>query len=628
MQIVEMHILDVYISKKLKIICKITLVIVLAFSLKMPLLANDITISNINLSNHNPANQTVEVSFDVTWNNSWRHPVSSGMPNWDAAWIFGRFSLRGENTWLPIVISAQGISTGSGTPSIAELKTYANDDTRGIGMLVHRSEVGSGTFSQVGITFTWEYGNNRPDIADLDLLEIRLFGIEMVYVPGGPFYLGSGGSTPSKVFYESGTNYEPFRLSTLGTFTFGGTELIYNGYSGSALSIPSGYPSGVYPFYLMKHELTQQMMVNYFNSDNTGAGSDYNYNLVSGGKDNVSNDPDFISRTLEQVGNDSIYIYSAPLPNNPVGYANWSWVTGFSDWAGLRPYSELEFEKAARGWFPPKYEDEYPWGSNSIVTSSYTVETLSTPFGYAISGGYSNVNSMGNAVYYSTIGTSPHNLRVGVFANDTSSRAQSSASMTGVLDLAGNVAENVANIESSFDNSWVWVHGDGLLNTLNQANESWPGWNGTAWSGSNSNGNIAIGRRGGSAKDNAQRLWTSDREYAKINSGGLVSTGSRAAVTRDCILPNHSSASYPIEIAATEGSPGLLEANIGTASTGQEFIWILQIISGEASIIQGQGSNSVKIFVSQSPATGTLYAHSVNDCGISLESSSVEVNNQ
>ena len=328
MQILEMQHLSISVPKSKQFIFKLALVLALNLGLNQSLSANGITISNISIANHDLANQTVDVTFDVTWNNSWRHSVNSGMPNWDAAWIFGRFSIRGENDWHPLVISSHGVSAGTGTPSIAQVKPYANDNSKGIGMLLHRSEVGSGTFSQAGITFTWEYGNNRPDITDLDLVDIRLFGIEMVYVPGGPFYLGSG-EAPFQGFYTQGqeSTYSPYRLETLGPINLGGLgSLTYIGYSGTT-TIPAGFPNGVHPFYIMKHELSEQMVVNFLNSTNNGISEPTVYANIKAAQE--GSNPQYtllndFNRTLEIMNSDSIYNFTTSKPEYPVNFISWN----------------------------------------------------------------------------------------------------------------------------------------------------------------------------------------------------------------------------------------------------------------------------------------------------------------
>ena len=221
-------------------------------------MANGIAISNITITNYDALNEMVQIHFDVSWGNSWRHPIESGFPNWDAAWIFGRFRLRGDQSGMPMVLVKGGRTSGVGTEFTVDIKSHPSLAPNGIGAMIYRVKDGSGLFTAYNVIFTWYYGANKPGINDVDLLEIRLFGIEMVYVPGGPFYLGNGATG----FYEvnSGSNTTPYRIESLGPINTGGNaELAYTapaGFLTYQLTIPIEHPSGVYPFYIMKHEWT------------------------------------------------------------------------------------------------------------------------------------------------------------------------------------------------------------------------------------------------------------------------------------------------------------------------------------------------------------------------------------
>lgn len=631
MQGLEKLFSELFVSTWKQLINRLALLVVFILGSMMPLMANSIDISNISLSNHDATNQTVEVTFDVTWNNSWRHSVSSGMPNWDAAWIFGRFSLRGENTWLPVVISVQGVSTGSGTPSIAEVKSYTNDETKGIGLLVHRSEVGSGTFSQVGITYIWEYGINRPDITDLDLLEISLFGIEMVYVPGGPFYLGSG-QAPFQGFYTQGqeSSYSPYRLETLGPINLGGVgSLTYIGYNGTT-TIPSGFPNGVYPFYIMKHELSEQMVVNFLNSVDNGISEHPVYANIKAAQE--ANGPQYttmneFSRTFEIINFDTVFNYETNKPEYPVNFISWNEGATIADWAGLRPISELEFEKASRGWNAPTIVEEFPWGKGGIVNQAYTVSNGE------IVAGYSTQKNRGNAAIAETMGQNGLDLRVGVFANDTSSRAQSNASKLGVLDLAGNVLEITADVDNPFNTSWVNIHGDGELHPSGYSDELWPGYGNLDNYVYQSPNDKIIGR-GGSITEGKATAITSYRDTG-IQTEELANPGDgfRLGVSRACDLPTLIAENFTITTTQDLAS-NLFTVTISPSTVGQEWVWILDTNAGavptvyesdKARIISGQGTKEIVLSFLETPVTAKLYAHSVNDCGISLESSSVEV---
>ncbi|MBL0153570.1 MAG: hypothetical protein IPP93_08810 [Chitinophagaceae bacterium] len=47
-----------------------------------PIVANNITISNVSIINNGPS--LIQVQFDVSWENSWR--VNVGPNNYDGAW--------------------------------------------------------------------------------------------------------------------------------------------------------------------------------------------------------------------------------------------------------------------------------------------------------------------------------------------------------------------------------------------------------------------------------------------------------------------------------------------------------------------------------------------------------------
>ncbi|OYQ52214.1 hypothetical protein CHX27_00075, partial [Flavobacterium aurantiibacter] len=63
--------------------------------------SNDITVTNCTLTGQNTsagvnnvANFSL-VQFDLSWENSWR--VNFGPANWDAAWVFVKFRVGGNN---------------------------------------------------------------------------------------------------------------------------------------------------------------------------------------------------------------------------------------------------------------------------------------------------------------------------------------------------------------------------------------------------------------------------------------------------------------------------------------------------------------------------------------------------
>ena len=178
--------------------------------------------------------------------------------------------------------------------------------------------------------------------------------------------------------------------------------------------------------------------------------------------------------------------------------------TAYADWAGLRPMTELEFEKACRGTQAP-VSDEYAWGTNAIASAAYT---LSNPgrTNESISTNYST--TAGNTSYATTDGSIKSPLRVGIFATSISNRIQSGASYYGIMELSGNVWEICVNIINNEGRNYTGLHGDGQLSASGNANTAqWPGLiTGGDWFGA--------GGRGGSFSTTEASLKVSGRDLS------------------------------------------------------------------------------------------------------------------
>jgi len=602
------------ISKRIGLKKHLIVLMLLSLGLYYHSKANEITISNISLANHDEVAATVEVVFDITWKNSWRNDVSTGMPNWDAAWIFGRFSIRGDSVWQRMVINDDGYTLGTGTPANLTLKPHLSIWSHGIGLLLHRSEVGYGTFTQTGVRFVWDYSvDEPPSLSNFDLLDIKLFAVEMVYIPGGPFYLGSGIDDPAAAsFYDnSSPTNSPFRLETDAPFTIGPSAEVNVVGNNTTINIVAGFPKGIQPFYIMKHELSQAFMSGYFSTLNAGMNSNYVFNALELAQQNdIGRTANFFTQTFETFGLDTIYSYQSSRENYPVAYMSWEDAAAFADWAGLRPASELEFEKAARGFSYPAVVNEYPWGTDNIVNSTYQV-VISPASDHEITGGYSSNILTGNAIYSSTLWI-PWSLRVGIFATSTSSRAQANASATGVLDLAGNVAERTADIISSNGLAWLNEHGDGILHTNGLANQQWPGFNTQDLYVKNTSS--VSGLRGGGILDNAASLRISDRSRATSDNTRTVEAGFRAALSVSCSLPTLGSYNHSVLEQADVIRLELIAQN-PFADIAEE-LWVIE---GPAKIVSGQGTKNL-VLLRTGIGSITAYAHATSDCGISLNS--------
>ncbi|MEG2239452.1 MAG: SUMF1/EgtB/PvdO family nonheme iron enzyme, partial [Bacteroidales bacterium] len=267
----------------------------------------------------------------------------------------------------------------------------------------------------------------------------------------------------------------------------------------------SNYPNGYKAFYIMKHELSQHAYVDFLN---TLSESQQEY-LVNTGKPsatNASSNPrtfdvsrNWIRLREKAAGSPAIYgcwvdgetqtpwAQESNAGNVAVNGLDWYANTAYLCWAGLRPLTELEYEKACRGT-APIVENEYAWGTSSTIP---------------VTGVPSNINKSNelanptNANYIPQAANFP--LRVGALATASSTRTDAGASFYGVLNLSDNVSEIYINICTPQGRAYSGEHGSGVLNGNGEAEiEKWPNNNsavGTGIRGIYSNAHADVANR-------------------------------------------------------------------------------------------------------------------------------------
>jgi len=157
-----------------------------------------------------------------------------------------------------------------------------------------------------------------------------------------------------------------------------------------------------------------------------------------------------------------------------MNYMSWADLTALLDWSGLRPMSELEYEKAGRGSRGVSspiaaVSGEYAWGSTSI-----TQATTITNSGLGSERGQSGSN-----IAYGNAAGVQGPLRVGSFAKGvtTNMRVNSGGGFYGAMELSGNVWERAVTVGNSTGRAYEGrYHGNGVLDSSGNPNvTSWPG---------------------------------------------------------------------------------------------------------------------------------------------------------
>ena len=465
--------------------------------------ANNINVSNIRVTGqnttageNNPANYTL-VQFDLSWENSWR--TSSAPNNWDAAWVFVKYRV-GSGDWQHAWLNNTGHSSGTGTSATIDAglltpgTAFHATTNPALGVFIYRSADGTGYFSITGAQLRWNYGANG--VADNATVDVKVFAIEMVYVPAGNFYVGSGG-TETSAFYMYPTTTNPYQITGEGAITVGTTDgnLYYpsSTYGGDQSGpIPANFPKGYAAFYCQKYEISQQQYVDFLNTLTSAQASTRYPNATT-------------NRHAITVSGG---VYSTTNPYVACNFLSWMDGAAYSDWAGLRPMTELEFEKACRGLETP-VANEYAWGTATVAGNAYTLENDNAT-NEGIASNYST--STGNASYDITDGSIDGPLRVGIFAANAnnSGRITAGASYYGIMELSGNLWERAVTVGNATGRDFTGLHGNGALSTNGHANE-------TAWPGLTSGevtGATGSGFRGGLWNGNAPFMRVSDRHNA------------------------------------------------------------------------------------------------------------------
>jgi hypothetical protein len=304
--------------------------------------ADGLKISNVSIAPRDA--KTATVTFDIAWTNAYRFDRFH-----DAAWVFFKVRPDAKSPWQHArlvadkVVNPSGFGSGEGTP--LEFVVPGGDEGF-VGMFVRLAKDGRGAVTSQKVTAVLDLNTEHRTLNT----SIRAFGIEMAYVAEGPFYLGSS-VRRINCFYEyqeSGTNTPPYRVTGAGAIPTGRQKgkLWALGFRPEDNSqIPAAFPNGYAAFYCMKFPcLTQGFYADFLNTL-TVAQAKKRWYVEGQGKE--------ISRT----GTAPDYTYTATSPDARTAWLSWEDYAMVAAWAGLRPLTELEFEKAVRGLDAPEGSD-------------------------------------------------------------------------------------------------------------------------------------------------------------------------------------------------------------------------------------------------------------------------------
>jgi formylglycine-generating enzyme required for sulfatase activity len=444
--------------------------IALSFSLNTN--ANNLTIST---PIYNDGNKTV--TFNVSWDNSWK--LSSGPSNWDGVWVFiKRQACSNTNIWATALVST---TSGDHTTSVASGTNLLSVDavSDGMGVFLRRTFSGMGNIATHTITLKLNGSmTTSPSITPSSADNFKIFGMEMVYVPQGQFYLGDGRQSNSYNF-SAGNNAGTPLLITSAIQAAGlgaATNYTSNPMYGCPNYLPAAYPTGYNGFWCMKYEATSVSYVDFLNTlsydqqavrlSKWGTRYPNSVNTYFGNGGQKGSIYTSVAGTYNTIP--ATFTYNTSYMNyTPVIYLSWTDLTAYLDWAGLRPMNDFEFEKACRGPLNP-IPNEYPWGNTSITQASGTGSNNGTF--------QERVSQSGEGLcFYSWNDQNWAPYRSGFAATAITTRSQAGATYYGIMEMGGNVSEQVVGGGSGYDYSnFTTANGDGALGADGNANT--PGW--------------------------------------------------------------------------------------------------------------------------------------------------------
>jgi len=364
--------------------------------------------------------ETAVIQFDLAWGGSWRtevnhdavwvffkfrtenDPVKGGWrhvflkadpPSQGSSGVAGKvlnptgygqapaggkltfFRNKGDRTWtadgdtkFDFLVPVDRVPAGDG--KTRELR---------YGVFVRRADHGMGTVSGGKLTVLWDL-TKYPDVKKDTKVQLQAFDSMMMYVAEGPFYVGSGGSETYS-FYKF--QAEKKRGAEKERITVGGaTMVIHEEVEGSnefppyritnSAAIPTGakpgllwargaeppdggeitatFPNGYKAFYAKRYPLDHSSYANMLD-------------LLSPELADDRYQPEGfpvhgeISRTLIGEGPGYSYRGEGGRKSRCLFYMCWADCATYADWAGLRPMTELEYEKAVRGPRIPEPEE-------------------------------------------------------------------------------------------------------------------------------------------------------------------------------------------------------------------------------------------------------------------------------
>ena len=378
-----------------------------------------------------------QLELKVKWDNGWNlEGIPASPQNHDAVWLFFKSATVDALPEHLSILSCQVLDNNS------HFQLSLPTDAAGIFLYPAVGRSFQSDSAVLVLTFKQRITDN---------VALSAYAIEMVYVPIGAYYLGDGIS--NNCFAD--TSGKPIQIhSSTSSLSYGSTHY----------TIAADFPTGYLPFFITKYELSQVQYCDFLNSlpdviarnriSDEGFGK-------AGTRNGIVYKPENNFGTRFLINNNGLGQYRA------CNFLSWSDVLAYLDWAALRPITEMEYEKAARGPAYPKPR-ELAWGTICLTqNTSLRDDGLESEGGGTVLTQDSCGPVISSLPFGQTYLEGP--VRQGYAATSTSGRISAGCSYYGAFELAGNLWELCVRADASCFTSQP---GDGSLGADGATNQS------------------------------------------------------------------------------------------------------------------------------------------------------------
>lgn len=449
-----------------------------------------------------------EVRFNISWVGAWR--PQEGYARGDAAWVFIKASYErdryGADIWEPVTVSPR--AHDHEPPD--KCKIVAAED--GMGVFIHLAHP-RGPARRRYLLATVEGRARLRATLRRRPRRLVVFGLRMIYLESADFWVGNPTNNVTGAFHDAcrmarDADNTAFRIESeaaievtdrIEACAAGEQRLVYSPRGGDqAGPVPAAFPKGHRGFYIMRSHITQGQYADFINTLR-GDEKTLRFPYAAGA----------YRYTIRRDRN------NARIPTRPrraCNYLSWDDGTAYAAWAGLRPMTELEFEKACYP-FTDLASGRYAWGTTQIVLAQVIqgmgdLETV-----------IANCNAGNRNVEFDGGDGGQGPVRDDAFAAPGASAMNSrlhglnlgedyGTSARGVLGLSGNLWEMCVTLGSLEGRRFSGKHGRGLLDDGSVPSDlGWPGKRG------------GFGFRGGSWYTEPDKCRVADRSYATALGG-------------------------------------------------------------------------------------------------------------